>query len=38
MHQAEQAINIVQKPLDNRLKGKSAWLRAAELKLQELKR
>lgn len=38
MKNTEQAINIVQKPLDNRLKGKSAWLRAAELKLQEMKR
>lgn len=33
-----QAIHIVQPPLDNRLKGKSAWLRAAEQKLRELKR
>lgn len=33
-----QAIHIVQPPLDNRLKGKSAWLRAAEQKLQEMKR
>ncbi|MEZ5538125.1 MAG: methylenetetrahydrofolate reductase C-terminal domain-containing protein [Thiolinea sp.] len=38
MKKEEQAIQIVQKPLDNRLKGKSAWLRAAELKLQEMKR
>ena len=32
-----QAINIVQPPLDSRLKGKSAWLRAAEQKLQEMR-
>lgn len=37
MKPAEQAIHIVQKPLDNRLQGKSAWLRAAELKWQEMK-
>lgn len=30
-----QAIHLVQKPLDARLKGKSAWLRAAEKKWQE---
>lgn len=33
----DQAINIVQPPLDSRLKGKSAWLRAAEQKLQEVR-
>ena len=38
MQPEQQAIHIVQPPLDNRLKGKSAWLRAAEQKLQELKR
>lgn len=38
MKKEQQAIHIVQPPLDNRLKGKSAWLRAAEQKLQELKR
>ncbi len=38
MQQEKPAIHIVQPPLDNRLKGKSAWLRAAEQKWQELKR
>ncbi|MEZ5447668.1 MAG: methylenetetrahydrofolate reductase C-terminal domain-containing protein [Thiolinea sp.] len=38
MKQEEQAIHIVQPPLDARLKGKSAWLRAAELRLQELRK
>ena len=33
----DRAIHIVQAPLDNRLKGKSAWLRAAEQKWQEIK-
>lgn len=35
---ADRAIHIVQPPLDSRLKGKSAWLRAAEQKLQEMTR
>ncbi len=38
MQQEKPAIHIVQPPLDNRLRGKSAWLRAAEQKWQELKR
>jgi hypothetical protein len=30
---AEQTIQIIQAPVDNRLKGRSAWLRALRIKV-----
>lgn len=36
MAASEQAIQIIQPPLDSRLKGKSAWLRAVEQRLGKI--